>query len=50
MILAATIGWALQAFAAVPQAILPAVLVGMFVAMLVPARGGCAPDGRSARE
>ena len=29
---------------------LPAVLVGTFVAMLVPARGGCAPDERSARE
>ncbi|MFZ4499116.1 MAG: hypothetical protein ACOYMX_05370 [Burkholderiales bacterium] len=47
MILAAAVGWALQAFAGLSQAILPAVLVGMFVAMLVPARGACAPGGSS---
>ena len=41
MILAAAVGWSLQQFAGLERAILPAVLVGMFVAMFVPARSAC---------
>ena len=42
MILAALIGWLLQRFGGVEGAVLPAVLVGMFAALLVPAKGACA--------
>lgn len=49
MILAALVGWLLQQFAGVTDAILPAVLIGMFVALLVPAKGACPVPGRSVR-
>jgi len=51
VILAALIGWLLQRFAGIEGAVLPAVLLGMFAALLVPAKGACpvrprARDGR----
>jgi len=49
VILAGLVGWSLQHFAGVAGAILPAVLLGMFVAMLVPARGACAVRGPAVR-
>ena len=42
MILAAGIGFVVEATTSLQYAILPAVFIGMFVAMLVPAKGGCA--------
>jgi hypothetical protein len=47
VILAGLVGWSLQQFAGVDGAVLPAVLIGMFVAMLVPAKGACALPTRS---
>lgn len=49
MVLAGLVGWLLQQFAAVDGAVLPAVLIGMFVALLVPAKGACAVPGGSVR-
>lgn len=45
MILAALVGLLVQVFTSVEHAVLPAVLIGMFVALLVPA-GGCGPEQR----
>lgn len=42
MVLAALVGWMLERFAGIAGAVLPAVLLGMFVAMLVPAKAVCA--------
>ena len=42
MILAAAVGWALQRFGGIERAMVPAVLVGLVVALLVPVRGACA--------
>jgi hypothetical protein len=47
VILAGLVGWLLQQFAGVANAVLPAVLIGMFVALLVPAKGACPVPGRS---
>ena len=49
MVLAGLVGWSLQHFAGIAGAILPAVLIGMFVAMLVPAQGACPVPGPSVR-
>lgn len=46
MILAALVGWSLQRFAGLDGALLPAVLAGMLLAPLVPARA-CAVRGRA---
>ena len=43
MILAGVTGFGLDALGVTERAVLPAVLIGMFVAMLVPAKAGCAP-------
>ena len=50
MIFADLIGLALQFFACIDQVVLPAVVVGMFVAMLVPARSACSVPTRTPRE
>lgn len=47
MVLAGLVGWSLQHFAVLADAFVPALLIGMFVAMLVPAKGGCAVPGSS---
>lgn len=47
MVLAGVVGWSLQRFAGVDGAVLPAVLIGMVVALLVPAKGACAIPGRA---
>ncbi|MCA8951486.1 MAG: hypothetical protein KDE27_18405 [Planctomycetes bacterium] len=44
MILAAVVGLGLQLFAGLDNAVLPALLVGMFVAMLVPTKTACRID------
>lgn len=41
MILAGLVGIAVQAFTSVKNAVLPAIVLGMFAAMLVPK--GCGP-------
>ena len=41
MILAALVGVAVEQLTSIERAILPAVLIGMFVAMLVPTKGSC---------
>jgi len=41
VVLAVAIGWSLQQFAGIERAILPAILIGMFVAVFVPARSAC---------
>ena len=45
MICAGLIGWSLR-FAGIEHATLPAVLIGMLVALFVPARGACAVPKR----
>lgn len=46
MILAGVVGWSLQQFADVAHAIVPALLIGMVVALFVPAKGACAVPAR----
>lgn len=41
VILFALLGWLLQHFAGVPEALLPSLLIGMLVANFVPANGSC---------
>lgn len=49
MVLAALVGWSLQRFAGLDGALLPAVLVGMLLAPLVPARACALRGGTGAR-
>ena len=41
MILAAAVGVGIEQFTAVERALLPALLIGVFVALLVPAKSAC---------
>jgi hypothetical protein len=47
VILAALVGWVLERCAGIEHAALPAVLLGMLVAVLVPARAACALPPRA---
>lgn len=49
MILLTLIGWAVQAFAAVPNALVFGLLLGFVAANFVPARGACALPPREPR-
>ncbi|MCA8966580.1 MAG: hypothetical protein H6838_03625 [Planctomycetes bacterium] len=49
MILFALIGWAVQAFAGVTNALILGVFAGMIVANFVPARGACPLPPREPR-
>jgi hypothetical protein len=48
VVLAVVVGWSLERFAGVAGALLPALLIGMVLALLVPARGACPVPPREA--
>jgi hypothetical protein len=49
VVLAAAAGWSLQEFAGLTDAVVPALLIGLVAASLVPVKGGC-PVGRLHRD
>ena len=49
MVLAALVGWLLQQFAGLREALLPAILVGFLVANFVPVAGACPVPPRPPR-
>jgi hypothetical protein len=49
VVLAAAAGWALQRFAGIEHAVPVALLLGLVVAALVPARASCSLPDRGAR-